>query len=130
MIPEGLKNGVKNVFKVIFKTAKNEIAVNALRGETLLKVAHKNRVDLEGACEGSLACSTCHVILSKELYDKLGEPSDREYDLLDQSYGLTSTSRLGCQVKVSKLLDNEVIRIPLATRNITMDGYKPKHHDP
>jgi ferredoxin len=91
-------------------------------------VAHKNRIDLEGACEGSLACSTCHVILDKKLYDKLGEPSDREYDLLDQAFGLTSTSRLGCQLKVDKGLENSIIKIPSATRNIAVDGYKPKPH--
>ena len=65
--------------------------VQCLEGENLLHVAHKNNVDLEGACECSLACSTCHVMLSPDVYDRLDEPSDAEQDMLDLAYGLTST---------------------------------------
>ena len=68
----------------------------AREGESLLEVAHNNSVDLEGACEQSLACSTCHVILEQEIYDQLEEPVEEEEDLLDLAYGLTHTSRLGC----------------------------------
>lgn len=57
-------------------------------------------VDLEGACEGSIACSTCHVILSPEHYNMLPEPEDDENDMLDMAFGLTDTSRLGCQVRI------------------------------
>ena len=62
-------------------------------------IAHEYDIDLEGACEGSIACSTCHVILSPEHYDLLPEPSDDENDMLDMAFGLTDTSRLGCQVR-------------------------------
>ena len=72
------------------------IEVLAREGETLLEVAHNNGIDLEGACESSLACSTCHVILDDEIYDSLEEPCEEEEDLLDLAYGLTHTSRLGC----------------------------------
>ncbi|KRH93059.1 Ferredoxin [Pseudoloma neurophilia] len=96
--------------------------------QTLLEAAHGNKIDLEGACEGSLACSTCHVILDKKVYDKLEEPSDREYDLLDQAYMPTSTSRLGCQVKCDERLQNATVKIPKATRNMAVDGFKPKPH--
>ena len=68
----------------------------AREGESLLDVAHNNGIDLEGACESSLACSTCHVILEPAIYDSLGEPCEEEEDLLDLAYGLTHTSRLGC----------------------------------
>jgi ferredoxin len=68
----------------------------AREGETLLEVAHNNEIELEGACAQSLACSTCHVILYDDIYDKLKEPCDEELDLLDLAYGLTMTSRLGC----------------------------------
>ena len=70
-------------------------------GESILDVAHNNDVDLEGACESSLACSTCHVILPTEIYDELEEPVEEEEDMLDLAYGLTHTSRLGCQVFVT-----------------------------
>lgn len=70
--------------------------VLAREGESLLDVAHNNGIDLEGACESSLACSTCHVILPKAIYDDLGDIGEEEEDLLDLAYGLTHTSRLGC----------------------------------
>lgn len=97
-------------------------------GKSLLEIAHSNKIELEGACEGSLACSTCHVILDKKLFNKLSEPSDREYDLLDQAFNPTSTSRLGCQIKCDKKLENEIIKIPKVTRNMAVDGFKPKPH--
>ena len=64
-----------------------------------MEAAHKHDVELEGACEGSLACSTCHVILEESVFDKLDEPSDDENDMLDLAFALTETSRLGCQVR-------------------------------
>jgi len=76
--------------------SKERISVLAREGESLLDVAHNNGIDLEGACESSLACSTCHVILEPAIYDSLGEPCEEEEDLLDLAYGLTHTSRLGC----------------------------------
>jgi ferredoxin len=72
-----------------------EIETFGDEGDHLLNVAHTNGVDLEGACEASLACSTCHVILDNAVYDTLPEPTDDEEDLLDMAYGLTPTSRLG-----------------------------------
>ena len=113
---------------MFFKTAKQMIPVRALCGDSVLEAAHKSGVDLEGACEGSLACSTCHVVLSEPLYKRLGEPSDREYDLIDQAFGATSTSRLGCQLRVGKDLENAVFTIPRATKNMAVDGFKPKPH--
>ena len=52
-------------------------------GKNILEVAHEFEVDLEGACEGSCACSTCHVILDDDVYDALPEPSEEEEDMLD-----------------------------------------------
>lgn len=82
-----------------------EKAVTGPTGQDILTLAHENNVDLEGneyvvsnpfshligACEGSLACSTCHVILDQESYDKLPEPTDEENDMLDLAFGLTET---------------------------------------
>lgn len=65
--------------------------VQGVVGESLLAVAHHNEIELEGACEGSLACSTCHVIVNDEWYDQLPEPLDEEYDMLDLAFGLTET---------------------------------------
>lgn len=103
--------------------------VKAPLGESLLEVAHSNEIDLEGACEGSLACSTCHVVVEDQAYyDKLPEPDDDENDMLDLAFGLTNTSRLGCQIKASKELDGLKVRIPSATRNFAVDGHVPKPH--
>ena len=90
---------------------------------------HRNDIELEGACEGSLACSTCHVIvLDDKFYQGLPEPSDDENDMLDLAFGLTDTSRLGCQIIAKPELDGLKVAIPTATRNMAVDGYVPKPH--
>eukprot|EP00884_Botryococcus_braunii_P011965 jgi/Botrbrau1/2076/Bobra.0047s0038.1 len=108
---------------------KSSKTVQVQIGTSLLEAAHLNNIDLEGACEGSLACSTCHVIVEDpEMFAKLPEPSDDENDMLDLAYGLTDTSRLGCQIIAEKDLDGLRVRIPGATRNFAVDGHIPKPH--
>ncbi|KIY66364.1 ferredoxin [Cylindrobasidium torrendii FP15055 ss-10] len=119
--------------KITFKDSKGSVikAVEANEGDDILSVAHEYDVDLEGACEGSIACSTCHIILEEDTFDRLEEPGDDENDMLDMAFGLTDTSRLGCQVKVSADLANGsegiVVRLPSATRNMFVDGKKAAH---
>lgn len=129
--------------------------VEVNEGDSLLEIAQEYDIDLEGifnasfslingvdqpkgACEASLACSTCHVILEAPVYERLPEASEDEEDMLDLAYGLTSTSalqnhdvihflsshrsRLGCQVRMTKDLDGIVVRLPSATRNMAIDG--------
>ncbi len=86
-------------------------------GTTILEAAHSNKIPLEGACEGSLACSTCHVIVEPEFFEKLEEASEDEEDMLDMAFGLTATSRLGCQIAITSKLDGIVVRVPSASRN-------------
>lgn len=106
--------------KIIFisKGEKKEFEVPV--GTTVLEAAHNNDIDLEGACEGSLACSTCHVVVDKEFYDKLSEPSEDEEDMLDLAFGLTPTSRLGCQIIMTKELDGLTLIVPDETRNVSI----------
>jgi 2Fe-2S ferredoxin len=92
--------------------------VDAPNGLSVLEIAHKHGIDLEGACEGSLACSTCHVIIDPKWYDTLKEPSEDEEDMLDLAFGLTKTSRLGCQIVMSNELDGLTVKLPPATRNM------------
>ncbi len=99
----------------------NRKQVEAPVGLSLLEVAHKNNVEIEGACEGSLACSTCHLVVAQEWYDKLKPASEDEEDMLDLAFGLTSTSRLGCQIIFNKDLDGLVVSVPAATRNMAVD---------
>ncbi|KAF9366714.1 hypothetical protein BGX34_009552 [Mortierella sp. NVP85] len=94
-----------------------EISVQAHEGESLLDVAWANDIDIEGACEASLACSTCHLILDPESFSKLEEPTDEENDMLDLAFGLTDTSRLGCQVLMNKELNGIIAKLPAITRN-------------
>jgi len=91
--------------------------VDAPVGLSLLEIAHTNNIDLEGACEGSLACSTCHVIIDPEWFEVLPEASEDEQDMLDLAFGLTHTSRLGCQILMTEELDGLILRLPAGTRN-------------
>lgn len=116
------ENPVKLYFSVV--KSSDRTTVLAREGESLLDVAHNNGIDLEGACESSLACSTCHVILEQPVYDSLGELVEEEEDLLDLAYGLTHTSRLGCQVKVTREMAEMTVRLPAATRNFFVDKNK------
>jgi ferredoxin len=106
--------------RIIFVTNENEeiIINNPPLGLSILEIAHQNNIDLEGACEGSLACATCHIILDVEFYNKLEKPLEEEEDMLDLAFGLTHTSRLGCQVIFTEELNNMRIYLPSATRNI------------
>ena len=98
-------------------------------GDSILDVAHAHGVDLEGACESSLACSTCHIIVKdEEVFDRLPEACDEEEDLLDLAFDLRETSRLGCQVILTEDLDGIEVEVPSATRNFYVDGHVPQPH--
>lgn len=92
--------------------------VDAPLGLSVLEIAHRHGIDIEGACEGSLACSTCHVIVEPKWYTDLDEASEDEEDMLDLAFGLTSTSRLGCQLIITEELDGLVVKLPDAVRNL------------
>jgi 2Fe-2S ferredoxin len=86
----------------------------------VLEVAHRNGIDIEGACEGSLACSTCHVIVDPEWYELLKDATEDEEDMLDLAFNLSKTSRLGCQIIITEELDGLTVRLPAATRNLLL----------
>ena len=92
-------------------------------GETILDIAQGHNLVMEGACGGSCACSTCHVIVDPDYYDALPEPEDDENDMLDLAYGLTETSRLGCQIKMSKDIDGIRVALPQMTRNVNNNDF-------
>ncbi len=109
--------------KMIFVSpdGKTRTEVDAPLGLSVLEIAHRNKIDLEGACEGSLACSTCHVVVDPEFYATLPEATEEEEDMLDLAFGLTHTSRLGCQIIMSEELDGLIVSLPAATRNMMVD---------
>ncbi len=91
--------------------------VEAPLGQSVLEIAHNYGLDLEGACEGSLACSTCHVVVDPGWYEALPDATVDEEDMLDLAVGLTRTSRLGCQIVMSPELDGLTVTLPSATHN-------------
>ena len=97
---------------------KSRQEVTAEAGTSVLDIAHANGIDMEGACEGSMACSTCHIVVDPEFYGRLPEPSIEEEDMLDLTYFLRPTSRLGCQILLTDELDGLVVRLPKGTTNM------------
>jgi len=91
------------------------ISVTGKVGDSLLDVAQKHNIDLEGACGGELACSTCHLIMEPKWYEKVSQicpKNEEEDDMLDLAWGLTDTSRLGCQIKLSDKLEGLEVYLP------------------
>ncbi|KAL3622129.1 hypothetical protein CASFOL_033540 [Castilleja foliolosa] len=124
---ENEKNEKINV--TFFDKDGEEMHIKVPIGMSMLEAAHENDIELEGACEGSLACSTCHVIvMDMDQYNKLPDPTDEENDMLDLAFGLTETSRLGCQIIAEPEFEGLRLALPSATRNFAVDGYKPKPH--
>ncbi len=106
---------------VFIESNGNRKEVNAPIGLSVMEIAHRHGVDIEGACDGSLACSTCHVIVEPAWSGKLEEPCEDEEDMLDLAFGLTETSRLGCQIIMSEELDGLTVKLPQETRNMLLD---------
>ena len=107
--------------KIIFiERDGNRKEVDAKLGDTLLDVAWANKVDVEGACEGSLACSTCHLVVDDDWFARLPAADEDEEDMLDLAFGLTRTSRLGCQLTVTEDMDGLVVSLPKEVRNMML----------
>ncbi|KAG0144962.1 hypothetical protein CROQUDRAFT_659266 [Cronartium quercuum f. sp. fusiforme G11] len=115
--------------KVTFRNHKGELIkeVEGNEGDDMVDLSWEWDLDIEAACEKSIACSTCHCIFEQDVYDKLPEPTEDEEDMLDLAFGLTDTSRLGCQVKLSRDMHGTTVTLPSATRNLRVDGSKPSH---
>jgi ferredoxin, 2Fe-2S len=92
--------------------------VDAPIGMSVMEIARGHDIDIEGACEGTLACSTCHVIVDPQWYARLEPASEEEEDMLDLAFNLTRTSRLGCQILITEELDGLTVQLPAKTRNL------------
>lgn len=90
----------------------NRQEVDAPVGATLLQIARQNDIEVEGACDGSLSCSTCHVVVDSDAYERLRDPEEDEQEMLDLAFGLRPTSRLGCQIIMSEELDGLTATLP------------------
>ncbi|XP_017884180.1 adrenodoxin-like protein, mitochondrial [Ceratina calcarata] len=111
----------------IDKTGK-KISVKGKVGDNVLYLAHRHGIEMEGACEASLACTTCHVYVNFNYTDKLPTAEEKEEDLLDLAPFLKENSRLGCQIILTKELDGIELELPKATRNFYVDGHTPAPH--
>ena len=99
--------------RIEFETAQGEtVSAEAEPGDNLLRVAQAAGLPLEGTCEGQMACSTCHVIVAPEWFDRLEEASEEEEDMLDLAAGVARTSRLSCQIELTAEMDGLTVRIP------------------
>ncbi|KAK2701567.1 ferredoxin-2, mitochondrial-like isoform X1 [Artemia franciscana] len=97
-------------------------------GDNAMYLAHRYGIEIEGACEASLACCTCHVYVDEESYDKIPPPTDKEEDMLDMAPLLKPNSRLSCQIILNKDLEGIEMVVPKVTRNFYVDGHVPKPH--
>ena len=99
--------------KLVFVNEKGERReVEAPVGMSLLQIAHKHKIPLEGTCDHALSCATCHVVIDPAFAPKLPGPSRDEQDMLDLAFGVEPTSRLACQLKMRPEWDGLVVRLP------------------
>lgn len=119
----------ENIVNVNFIDKKgDQLQIRGKIGDNLLYLAHRYGIELEGACEASLACTTCQVYVDENYLDKIQTATEKEEDLLDMAPGLKENSRLGCQIILTKDLNDVVLTIPQQTRNFYVDGHVPKPH--
>ena len=107
--------------RIRFVTARGEVVeAEGAAGTPLLEVAQAAGMPLEGTCEGQMACSTCHVIVAAEWFDRLREASEEEEDMLDLAAGAQRTSRLSCQIVLTDEMDGLEVRIPPESRDMSV----------
>ena len=100
------------MIKVTFISADGDVQeINGVEGQSLLDIAQAAGQPLEGTCESQMACSTCHVIIDKDWFDKLPRSVEDEEDMLDQAFFVEDNSRLGCQIFMREELDGLTVRL-------------------
>lgn len=112
-------------------TIKCKVGDNVLELMRLHTERTNENIWLEGSCEKSLACSTCHIVLDDKTYNllqQIKEATEEEEDMLDMAACLTPTSRLGCQINLTKDMDGCTITLPKFSRNMYVDGHVPQPH--
>ena len=106
--------------KITFITSEGDrVDATGEDGDTLLRAAQAAGMPLEGTCEGQMACSTCHVVVDKDWFDRLPEASEEEEDMLDLAAGVRRTSRLSCQIVLGEELDGLTVSIPAESHDMS-----------
>ncbi len=109
-----------SIIKIQVETSQGAVReVSAGAGCTVLEAIQRGLGPeaLEGACEGAVACTTCHVVLQEGEFEKFPPASEEEQDMLDLAYGLKPTSRLGCQLVLKPGMEDFKFSIPCRNRN-------------
>ncbi len=94
------------------------VETTAKPGDSLLRVGQAAGLPLEGTCEGQMACSTCHVIVAAEWFDRLPAAAEEEEDMLDFAAGARRTSRLSCQIELTADLDGLTVSVPSESNDL------------
>ncbi len=106
--------------KVTFLTSEGDrVDAQGEPGDSLLRVAQAAGMPLEGTCEGQMACSTCHVVVDKDWFDRLPQASEEEEDMLDLAASVRRTSRLSCQIVLGEELDGLTVAIPAESHDMS-----------
>lgn len=106
--------------KITFITSEGDrVDATGEAGDSLLRVAQAAGMPLEGTCEGQMACSTCHVVVDNDWFDRLAEASEEEEDMLDLAAGVRRTSRLSCQIVLREELDGLTVSIPAESHDMS-----------
>lgn len=105
--------------RVTFVTPEGKkVETQGVQGQRLLELGQNIGMPLEGTCEGQMACSTCHVVVAAEWFDRLPHAAEDEEDMLDLAAGVARTSRLSCQIILTADLDGIEVRIPEEARDM------------
>ena len=102
----------------IHADGKGRTEADAQPGDILLDIAQAHLMPLEGTCEGQMACSTCHVSVDRQEFERLPPASEEEEDMLDLAAGARRTSRLSCQIVLTEDMDGLTVHIPAESRNM------------
>lgn len=97
------------------------VIAKASIGLSVLEVARQYKVPIEAACGGALSCATCHVILDSAFYEAIDKPTEDEENMLDLAYGLTPTSRLCCQIIVTRDMQGLTVRLPVEVNSAMLE---------
>lgn len=121
--------GEEEVVNVVYVDRQGQdLPIRGKVGDNVMYLAHRHKIEIEGACEASLACCTCHVYVDGAHFDAIPEPKEEEEDMLDLAPFLQENSRLGCQIILTKQLEGARFVIPKVTRNFYVDGHVPEPH--
>lgn len=103
----------------LYEHSKEEVVIDAHCGMSVLEIAKQNNVNIEGACNGGLACSTCHVYIEdKQSFDSMPKAKEEEEDMLDLAFDVRECSRLCCQLIVTEKFDGVKFTVPKSTCNV------------